>query len=966
MIAATTKRPAWISGTTWLLIALFTLSPLQAFPETRQDELAEVAQQAQALGNQQLKDFQFPTLENGQFNLQQGSKINMNELFPGMDPKNNPSADEYFPDGLKPDVNALEGLYDSNDGMNQQGAKGLSALQADANKPNPSAMGQVFQVLQDASQRPRIDFDNDPILKSAEQVYAPDTMEQFAKSFTDCEAEEQFAEKSFTTHVPDYRFCHQLYKPKGGCTIHHTIEISTEPADIVFLVDNSGSMDAVIIDLINNVRTFADLVNQGKPGHLRVGGAAIRNHDYTFNNINLTENIDAFRSWINSVSTYTAKTYPFDAIVWAADHYLWRENAHRIIVLIGNDDQGGNKNEAIYRLNNKKLKLYVFHDNAETKSIGTHLADYFSGPKLLKFAQFLTVVKDHWYPQECINDAIASLEEFCQGTYHPTPAHEEDCVNISGFIVCKGDSIYHKLKPPPLPNVPRLATKIDVSEIRCNYNHGIGSCWIDPQGEKQCLKNDQDINDCDALEKDPKCGFISSECVEGSTGNRGNCYVRKLKYDCGIDVDIPTLERQTKFRCAGPIRCMGDDCISIDKTQSKDFARAAALLQSTQFMTQDMTCEDVTGQNNLSCIAFNGSPGECKIAVAGVQNCCKKPENVTMNDYLSLILTVPKLDAAVVSLSEGTSFAKTYNHIRSPVVSAWNKIKSPFTSSFENICNKLDPVTKPFKELYNQTIGKLKEQAQKITANILKKTGIQEGTKQAAAGAASKGAENLAAQEGTKQAATEGATQVASEGTKTAGQEAAKGATSTVVGSLLSTVMTAYTIYSVSMLMIKLIWKCEQEEFEMNMKRALNNCTYVGSYCKSRVLGMCVESRESYCCFNSPLSRIIQEQVRPQLRLSFGTAKNPQCGGIPIDKLGQINWDKVNLDEWLAILQQNGRLPNKDNLNLDKLTGSGSVLNVDGTRKNTQKRTLKRLEGVDIDKIRKKATQEVIPNKTAQ
>lgn len=926
-----------VQATAWLLTVILSLSPLQAFPEPRHDELERAAKEAQALGNQQIREFKFPTLENGQFNLGEGTSLNINELFPGLNPANNAKTEEYFPDGTTPNVEALQGLYDSNDGMNQLGAKGLEALKADANQANPSMMGSAYQVLQEAAQRPRPSFDNDPMLNNSKEIFSPGNMEVFSKSFTDCKAEEQFVKGGFKTHVPDYRFCHQLLKPKGSCTIHHTIEIATEPTDIVFLVDSSGSMDGVIADLRNNVRTFATLVNQGKPGNLRIGGAAVREWDHGSNNSQLTDNINHFKSWVDKLTTSYGETYPFDSIAWAADFYHWRPNAHRIIVLIGNDDEGGNKRLALQRLNSRGIKLYVFHNNPETKSIGTHLADHFSGRQLLKFAQFLTVVKDHWSPQACIDDAITTLEEFCQGSYRATPAHENDCVNISGFTVCKGDAIYHKLKPPPLPNVPKLATRIDVSEIHCHFNHGDGSCWIDPQGEKQCLKNDSDINECAELEKDPRCGFISSECVEGAKGSRGNCYVRKLKYDCGVDVEIPTLERQTKYRCAGPIRCMGDDCIDINKTQSQDFARAAALLHSAQFMTQDMQCDDVTGQQNVYCTAFIGTPGECKIAVGGVQNCCKKPENVTMNDYLSLILAVPKLDTAVKVLSKDTAFGKTYGAIRKPLVGAWDKVKSPFTSAFENISNKLDPITKPFKEIYNQTIGKLKEQANKITANILKKTGQQGITNSATASAAGKGAENLAAQEG--------ATQAASEGTKAAGQEATKGATSTVVGSLLSTAMTIYTIYSVSMLMIKLIWKCEQQEFEMNAKRAVNSCSYVGSYCKSKVLGICVESRESYCCFNSPLSRIIQEQVRPQLGLSFGSAKNPQCGGIPIDKLGQIDWSKVNLDEWLAILQQNGRLPTADNINIDSLTGSGSVFNVDGTRKNVQERTLKRLEG---------------------
>src|SRR5260363_383086 len=86
---------------------------------------------------------------------------------------------------------------------------------------------------------------------------------------------------------------------------------------------------------------------------------------------------------------------------------------------------------------------------------------------------------------------------------------------------------------------------------------------------------------------------------------------------------VPTLDRSTKYRCAGPVRCMGEDCLSVDQEASTDFAKAAALLQAAQFMTQDTDCEDVTGHDNLYCRAFTGQPSECKVAVGGVQNCCK-------------------------------------------------------------------------------------------------------------------------------------------------------------------------------------------------------------------------------------------------------------------------------------------------------------------------------------------------------
>lgn len=179
---------------------------------------------------------------------------------------------------------------------------------------------------------------------------------------------------------------------------------------------------------------------------------------------------------------------------------------------------------------------------------------------------------------------------------------------------------------------------------------------------------------------------------------------------------------------------------------------------------------------------------------------------------------------------------------------------------------------------------------------------------------------------------------------------------------MLSTAMMVYTAYVVTMLMIQVILKCEKEEFEMNAKRQLKKCTYLGSYCKTKVFGMCVEKRGSYFCFNSPLSRIVQEQVRPQLGLDWGSAKQPQCDGIPIERMGEVDWDKVNLDEWIGLLQQNGHFPNPERLTHEALTGSGHPFNTDGKRKKVLDRTVERLKGVEVDKLRDQATKLIKPN----
>ncbi|CAG8999045.1 MAG: hypothetical protein CENE_01009 [Candidatus Celerinatantimonas neptuna] len=54
----------------------------------------------------------------------------------------------------------------------------------------------------------------------------------------------------------------------------------------------------------------------------------------------------------------------------------------------------------------------------------------------------------------------------------------------------------------------------------------------------------------------------------------------------------------------------------------------------------------------MVCSAFSGESGECKVAVGGVSGCCEKPSNISLADYLTMIMAVPKLDGAVMSLSK--------------------------------------------------------------------------------------------------------------------------------------------------------------------------------------------------------------------------------------------------------------------------------------------------------------------------
>src|SRR3546814_3670659 len=85
--------------------------------------------------------------------------------------------------------------------------------------------------------------------------------------------------------------------------------------------------------------------------------------------------------------------------------------------------------------------------------------------------------------------------------------------------------------------------------------------------------------------------------------------------------------------------------------------------------------------------------------------------------------------------------------------------------------------------------------------------------------------------------------------------------------------------------------------------------------------------------------------------MSFGEPENPVCGGLSIDQIGDIDWEKVNLDEWMAILQSTGNWPNAEDINIESLTGAGSTFDL-GSRVDAEERARERLKDSAVDDTR--------------
>jgi len=96
---------------------------------------------------------------------------------------------------------------------------------------------------------------------------------------------------------------------------------------------------------------------------------------------------------------------------------------------------------------------------------------------------------------------------------------------------------------------------------------------------------------------------------------------------------------------------------------------------------------------------------------------------------------------------------------------------------------------------------------------------------------------------------------------------------------------------------------CDGEAKALAEKKAAGLCHFVGTYCSSKIFGICIKKRKSYCCFKGKLSRIIMEQGRKQLGISWGEAKEPNCEGFTVAQFQSLDFSRMDLSEFYADAQ---------------------------------------------------------------
>lgn len=87
---------------------------------------------------------------------------------------------------------------------------------------------------------------------------------------------------------------------------------------------------------------------------------------------------------------------------------------------------------------------------------------------------------------------------------------------------------------------------------------------------------------------------------------------------------------------------------------------------------------------------------------------------------------------------------------------------------------------------------------------------------------------------------------------------------------------------------------CTPDEQTLSLKRGQDLCVQYTQGCSKKVLGVCVEEKKSYCCFNSLIAKIVNQQGKAQLGIPFAG-----CGGLTADQLQQIDFTKIDFTEFV-------------------------------------------------------------------
>lgn len=122
---------------------------------------------------------------------------------------------------------------------------------------------------------------------------------------------------------------------------------------------------------------------------------------------------------------------------------------------------------------------------------------------------------------------------------------------------------------------------------------------------------------------------------------------------------------------------------------------------------------------------------------------------------------------------------------------------------------------------------------------------------------------------------------------------------------------------SIAVMVVQQMLACDSNEVLAAVKRGNRLCHYIGDYCSRKIrllfASICVQHKETYCCFNSKISKIINEAARVQLPgMAWGSPENPSCQGLTIAQFQAMDLSVIDFSEFYADIKPAG--PNQEDI----------------------------------------------------
>lgn len=942
------------------------------------NEMASFAKSANSLGKTLGEKYRdaAPSWDGSNINFQAGGQnfsINKNELVPKAD------GEHIKYSSSEADFEKQQDIWNNDDQMNELGSKQKDSLFENAQSDNPTIEGRVYQLLVDEAKTERTDMSKESFLQKSQDIL--DNLKKEIENIIQCKTDSTLASSGSYKHIPDIQTCQQVEDRSQTCIIHHDYT-----AGVIDYRDGPAN--------INSCGEGCTTIWLGNPSDQNFSSGKHSCTLYEFNIKFAILNPDAITRvemtdiyWDDQMQVYFGQDgkeikllqlpYP-DTFVPQYDenpgvppmftynspynydhtscqqHRSWHWNTSLDLTSLF-------KSADITKPYNFRIRVAV-----QANGEGYARLNVYYDPKKI-------VSNDVWEPADCVNTKLALEDGFAKGNAKciKMPSLDSNgCTWVNGAKVCAD-----ALEEPPIKDINRFCTQVEV-KTEYSFYKGDTGCWkalmgFDKNGKAQyeevCGGENVGGNLDTCKEYENKgCQFLKSECTEGMQGASGTCYVNDVTYDCGKDVKVGNDVLETTTSCQG-IACAGEDCVDADRTTNTNFGKVSALLQMADYASEDMACTGLdedgrpTEQENVTCKVFGGTAGNCKIAVGGWQDCCDSPQSAGLSAYISMTFSAKGAHQATANMTKaaegwldtggqtavdggaqtiyniGSQYTQTIGQVGDVLAEGTGYLGKAVSSVYDTVTGYYDMAKKYVNDLINRVFGEIIDKIKKYMMDMLQKILQKTGMDGVIGGTASTAGSQAAANAATEAAATYAA-------------------------AAFAVVSWIYLAYQVANLIVNLVYKCEEEEYELDAKRDAKNCHYVGSYCSSKKLGICIVKKKAYCCFQSALSRIVNEQIRktqPEVLAyggdgGWGSAKHPICDGVPVSKIDSIDWDLIDLSEWEGMVAETGNIAQTDkDLTMEKLTGSGNKhLNYAGQRENVEKRNNDAMQGQDVDQLR--------------